>query len=71
MTPPPSDLPAVPGEEESGFEQAASMLEHGIRGIEGGVRVEIVKRMRAMVDKNPEAFVRGMRHFLHDGRENE
>jgi hypothetical protein len=68
MTSNPSKVPMPANAEADSMESAANILDQRMRGIEGGVRVEIVKRMRAMVDKDPEAFVRGMRGFLHQDR---
>ncbi len=43
-------------------------IDTALRGVEGKVRKAIVARLRALVDKNPEAFVRNMRVWMADGR---
>lgn len=43
-------------------------LDTALRGVEGKVRKAIVTKIRALVDKNPEAFVRNMRVLLNEGR---
>lgn len=42
-----------------------------LRGVEGKVRKAIVSRLRQLVDRDPEAFVRNMRVWMSQGRENE
>lgn len=46
----------------------ADDVETALRGVEGKVRQAIVTKIRALVDKNPEAFVRNMRALLNEGR---
>jgi hypothetical protein len=46
-------------------------IDTALRGVEGKVRKAIVSRLRALVDKNPEAFVRNMRVWMSQGRDNE
>ncbi len=46
-------------------------LDTALRGVEGKVRKAVVTKLRDLVDKNPEAFVRNMRVWMDQGRENE
>jgi hypothetical protein len=48
-----------------------ALFDGGPGGIRGSVQQEIVNRIRKMVDKDPQAFVRGMRGLLHQGRSDE
>ena len=43
-------------------------LDTALRGVEGKVRKAIVTKLRNLVDKNPEAFVRNMRVWMDQGR---
>jgi len=45
-----------------------ALFDKGPGGIQGSVQQEIVNRIRKMVDKDPAAFVKGMRGLLHQGR---
>ncbi|MDX2103406.1 MAG: hypothetical protein SF002_12815 [Alphaproteobacteria bacterium] len=38
-----------------------------LRGVNGKVKNAVVTKIRTLVDKDPEAFVRGMRQFLYQG----
>ena len=46
-------------------------LDTALRGVEGKVRKAIVTKLRNLVDKNPEAFVRNMRVWMDQGRTDE
>jgi hypothetical protein len=46
-------------------------LETALNGVQGKVRQAIVAKLRALVDKDPAAFVRNMRSWMNQGRENE
>ncbi|HUA54085.1 MAG TPA: hypothetical protein VMB81_18050 [Candidatus Sulfotelmatobacter sp.] len=50
---------------------ASDDIDTALRGVEGKVRKAIVERLRKLVEKNPEAFVRNMRVWMDQGRENE
>jgi len=39
-----------------------------LAGVQGRVRQAIVQKLRKLVDKDPEAFVRGMRTWINEGR---
>jgi hypothetical protein len=43
-------------------------LDTALRGVEGKVRKAIVTKIRQLVDRDPEAFVRNMRVLLNAGR---
>jgi hypothetical protein len=45
-----------------------SDLDTALRGVEGKVRKSVVAKLRKLVDKNPEAFVRNMRVWMDQGR---
>jgi len=49
----------------------ADDIDTALRGVEGKVRKAIVTRLRKLVDKDPAAFVRNMRVWMSQGRENE
>lgn len=42
-------------------------LEMRLSGVSGGVREEVVKRLRKLAAENPQAFANGMRVLLRDG----
>ncbi|MBI3515310.1 MAG: hypothetical protein HY060_14800 [Proteobacteria bacterium] len=46
-------------------------LDTALRGVEGKVRKAVVTKLRNLVDKNPEAFVRNMRVWMDQGRSDE
>ena len=46
-------------------------LDTALRGVEGKVRKAVVTKLRNLVDKNPEAFVRNMRVWMDQGRADE
>jgi hypothetical protein len=46
----------------------ANDVETALRGVEGKVRQQIVTKIRKLVDRDPQAFVRNMRVLLHEGR---
>jgi hypothetical protein len=46
----------------------ADDVETALRGVEGNVRKAIVTKIRALVDRDPAAFVRNMRVLLNEGR---
>lgn len=46
-------------------------IDTALRGVEGKVRKAIVTRLRRLVDKDPEAFVRNMRVWMDQGRSND
>jgi len=35
--------------------------------VDGTVKASVVNKLRKLIDQNPEQFVKGMRHFLHQG----
>jgi hypothetical protein len=39
-----------------------------LAGVQGKVRQAIVQKLRKLVDKDPAAFVRGMRTWINEGR---
>ena len=47
---------------------AEGELETALRGVEGKVRNAIVVKLRALVDRDPAAFVRNMRTWMDQGR---
>lgn len=49
-------------------ESTNAELDTALAGVEGKVRSSVVNKLRKLVDKNPDAFVRGMRTLLHSGR---
>ena len=49
----------------------ADDIDTALRGVEGKVRKAIVTRLRKLVEKDPAAFVRNMRVWMDQGRENE
>jgi hypothetical protein len=46
----------------------ADDIDTALRGVEGKVRKAIVTRLRRLVDRDPEAFVRNMRVWMDQGR---
>ncbi|MEJ0069453.1 MAG: hypothetical protein WDO24_12805 [Pseudomonadota bacterium] len=46
-------------------------LDTALNGVEGKVRKAIVTKLRALVDKDPAAFVRHMRSWMDQGRADE
>ena len=47
-------------------------LELKLAKVDGTVKASVVNKLRKMIDQNPEQFVKGMRHFMHEGvREDE
>lgn len=56
-------LPATQGDVD-----IDALFDGGPGGIKGSVQQEIVNRIRKMVDKDPQAFVRGLRGLLHQGQ---
>ncbi len=61
--PPMPNPPAV-----SDRDAFADELEMKLNGVDGSVRGGLVKQINKMLEKNPEAFVKGMRSWLHEGR---
>jgi len=47
---------------------ASDDLDTALRGVEGKVRKAVVSRLRRLVEKDPEAFVRNMRVWMDQGR---
>lgn len=47
---------------------AAEDIDTALRGVEGKVKNAIVTKIRQLVDRDPQAFVRNMRVLLHEGR---
>ena len=47
---------------------AAEDLYTALRGVEGKVQKAIVTKIRQLVDRDPQAFVRNMRVLLNAGR---
>ena len=43
-------------------------LETALNGVQGKVRQAIVSKLRRLVEKDPEAFVRNMRTWMDQGR---
>jgi hypothetical protein len=39
--------------------------------VDGTVKATVVNKLRKMIEKDPEQFVKGMRHFLHQGARDE
>ena len=46
----------------------ATDIETALNGVQGKVRRAIVEKLRKLVDKDPEAFVRNMRAWMGEGR---
>lgn len=46
----------------------AEEIEMKLRGVDGGVRVALVKQINKLVEKNPQAFVSNMRNWMNQGR---
>ncbi len=42
-----------------------------LAGVEGKVRKAIVTKLRALVDRDPAQFVKGMRTWMHQGHSDE
>lgn len=68
MPPPknPNNLP-VPYSPPAATEQVEADLDRALNGVEGKVRNSVVMRLRKLVDQDPQAFVSGMRRWMHDG----
>lgn len=64
MSRPPMPAPPPPAEKDAFAEE----LEMKLRGVDGSVRASLVKQINKIVEKNPEAFVRNMRNWIHEGR---
>ncbi len=64
--PPMPNPPAAP--DRDAF---ADELEMKLNGVDGSVRGALVKQINKILEKNPEAFVKSMRHWLHEGRASE
>ena len=47
---------------------APDEVDTALRGVEGKVRKAIVSKLRRLVEKDPEAFVRNMRVWMDQGR---
>ena len=47
---------------------ASDDIDTALRGVEGKVRKAIVEKLRKLVDRDPEAFVRNMRTWMDQGR---
>jgi hypothetical protein len=45
-----------------------AQIETALNGVQGKVRQAIVSKLRALVDKDPAAFVRHMRAWMGEGR---
>ncbi len=43
-------------------------IDTALRGVEGKVRKAVVEKLRRLVDRDPEAFVRNMRTWMDQGR---
>ncbi len=43
-------------------------IDTALRGVEGKVRKAVVEKLRQLVDRDPEAFVRNMRTWMDQGR---
>jgi hypothetical protein len=46
----------------------ADDIDTALRGVEGKVRKAVVTKLRQLVDRDPEAFVRNMRVWMDQGR---
>lgn len=43
-------------------------VESALSNVDGKVKNVLIAQIRKLVDKNPQAFVSNMRHWLHEGR---
>ena len=50
---------------------ASDDIDTALRGVEGKVRKAVVTKLRQLVDRDPEAFVRNMRSWMNQGRSDE
>lgn len=55
--------PAASGNLDADIDTATAL-----HGVQGKVRQAIVNKLRRLVEKDPEAFVRGMRTWMDQGR---
>ncbi|WP_395826398.1 hypothetical protein [Elstera sp.] len=69
MSRPPMPAPPPPAAPER--DAFAEELEMKLRGVDGSVRASLVKQINKIVEKSPEAFVKNMRNWLHQGRGND
>ncbi len=60
------NLPSGPTSEDMLTE-----LEIKLSKVDGTVKASVVNKLRKLIDMNPEQFVKGMRHFLHQGARDE
>ena len=60
------NLPSGPTSEDT-----LSELEIKLSKVDGTVKASVVNKLRKMIDQNPEQFVKGMRHFLRQGAQDE
>lgn len=56
------NLPSGPNSESMLTE-----LEIKLSKVDGTVKATVVNKLRKLIDQNPEQFVKGMRHFMHQG----
>jgi hypothetical protein len=60
------NLPSGPTSEDMLTE-----LEIKLSKVDGTVKASVVNKLRKLIDQDPEQFVKGMRHFLHQGARDE
>jgi hypothetical protein len=60
------NLPSGPTSEDM-----LNEVEIRLSKVDGTVKASVVNKLRKMIEKDPEQFVKGMRHFLHQGARDE
>jgi hypothetical protein len=46
-------------------------LEMKLTKVDGTVRATLVRKLRKMIEQDPQKFANGIRHFLHQGSRND
>lgn len=60
------NLPSGPTSEDM-----LNEVEIRLSKVDGTVKATVVNKLRKMIENDPEQFVKGMRHFLHQGARDE
>jgi flagellar biosynthesis/type III secretory pathway M-ring protein FliF/YscJ len=69
MPPDPKTGRALVAQPASGSADADIDAATALHGVQGKVRQAVVNKLRQLVDRDPEAFVRGMRSWMAEGRQ--
>jgi len=51
----------------TGSDDFSNEVEMKFSNVDGSVRASVVNKLRRLIDKNPEQFVKGMRRYMHEG----